>query len=72
MNGYQRVYDRLEFKECPVFKSQPVARSVIKKAAYVAVVWCSVAGNPEFAPNDKGGSQPRFSAAPTALGSLWD
>jgi hypothetical protein len=22
LNRYQRVYDRLEFKECPVFKSQ--------------------------------------------------
>jgi hypothetical protein len=38
-----------------------------KKAAYVVVDESSVVGNPEYAPNDTGGSGPRFSAAPTAL-----
>jgi hypothetical protein len=31
-----------------------LVRLSIKKAAYVAVDWCSVVGNPEFARDDKG------------------
>src|ERR1700722_1917314 len=46
-----------------------LARLSIKKAAYVAVDESSVTGNPEFAPNDKGGSGSRFGAEPTALRS---
>jgi hypothetical protein len=31
-----------------------LVRLSLKKAAYVAVDWCSVVGNPEFARDDKG------------------
>jgi hypothetical protein len=30
-----------------------LVRLSLKKAAYVAVDWCSVVGNPEFAPNEQ-------------------
>jgi hypothetical protein len=49
-----------------------LVRLSLKKAAYVAVDWCRVVGNPEFAPNDTGAGRPRFSTAPTALRSYME